>query len=212
MKKELLRQIDFYFVTDSGLSRNGTLSDVEQAIKAGCKIIQYREKNKSTREMIKEALLIKALCKGRAIFIVNDRVDVALAVDADGVHIGQDDIPFEIARSLLGKEKIIGLTVHNVEEAVHAENIGADNIGLSPIFATSTKKDAGNACGIYMDENVRKNVQLPIVAIGGITRENVADIIKAGADAAVAISAVLSAKNVYKEVRDFIAIINRAKR
>ena len=212
MKKDLLNQIDFYLVTDSGLSRNGPLSDVEQAIKAGCKIIQYREKNKSTGEIIKEASQIKNICKDRAIFIVNDRVDVALAVDADGIHIGQDDMPFEIARSLLGKEKIIGLTVHNVEEAVQAENIGADNIGLSPIFATSTKKDAGTACGISMVGNVRKNVQLPIVAIGGITRENVADVIKAGADAAVAISAVVSADDVYKEVSDFIAIINRAKK
>ncbi len=212
MNKELLHQIDFYMVTDSGLSRKGNLNDVEQSIKAGCKIIQYREKNKSTREMIREALSIKAMCKDRAIFIVNDRVDVALAVDADGVHIGQDDMPFETARSLLGKEKIIGLTVHNVEEAVHAENIGADNIGLSPIFATSTKKDAGNACGINMVENVRKNVLLPIVAIGGINRENVEDVIKAGADAAVAISAVISVEDVYKETRNFIAIINRAKK
>ena len=212
LKKELLHQINFYLVTDSSLSRNGILSDVEQAIKGGCKIIQYREKNKNTKKMIKEALQIKKICKDRAIFIVNDRVDVALAVDADGVHIGQDDMSFEIARSLLGKEKIIGLTVHNVEEAVYAENIGADNIGLSPIYATSTKKDAGTSCGIFMIGNVRKNVQLPIVAIGGITKENVADVIKAGADAAVAISAVVSAKDVYEEVRDFIAIINRAKK
>ena len=212
MKKDLLHQIDFYLVTDSGLSRNGTLSDVEQAIKAGCKIIQYREKNKSTGEMIKEALHIKSLCRDRAIFIVNDRVDVALAVDADGVHIGQDDMPFEIARTLLGEEKIIGLTVHNVEEAVYAENIGADNIGVSPVFKTSTKEDAGAACGISMIENIRKNVRLPIVAIGGITKDNVEDVIKAGADAAVAISAVVSAADVYKEAVDFIAIINEAKR
>ena len=212
MKKDMLNQIDFYLVTVSDLSRNGTLSDVEQAVKAGCKIIQYREKNKGTGDMIREALLIKDVCRDRAIFIVNDRVDIALAVGSDGVHIGQDDMPFDLARSILGEEKIIGLTVHNVEEAVQAEHLGADYIGLSPIFTTSTKKDAGAACGIPMIEKVRNNVQLPIVAIGGITGENVSDVIKAGADAAVAISAVVSAFDVYKEIGDFISKINRAKK
>jgi len=212
LKKNMLNQIDVYLVTDSELSRNGTLSDVEQAVKAGCKIIQYREKNKGTGDMIREAFLIKDVCGDRAIFIVNDRIDIALAVGSDGVHIGQDDMPFDLARSLLGEGKIIGLTVHTVEEAVQAEYLGADYIGLSPIFSTSTKKDAGAACGIPMIEKVRNNVQLPIVAIGGITGENVSDVIKAGADAAVAISAVVSAFDVNKEIGDFISKINRAKK
>ena len=161
--------------------------------------------------MIEEALKIISMCKERAIFIVNDRIDVALAVDADGVHIGQDDMPYEITRKLFGEDKIIGLTVHNIEEAVHAEKIGADYIGLSPIFTTSTKKDAGKAHGTSMIEKVRKNVELPIIAIGGIDKRNVEEVIKAGANAAVAISAVVSSIDVYKEVCDFITLINKAK-
>ncbi|RLF53252.1 MAG: thiamine phosphate synthase, partial [Thermoplasmata archaeon] len=124
LKLKSLRDIDFYLVTYSSLSKNGTLFDVKNAVDAGCKIVQYREKNKSTRDMIKEAEQLKKLCKDRAFFLVDDRVDVALAVDADGVHLGQNDMPVEIARRLLGDEKIIGLTVHNVEEAVEAEKLG----------------------------------------------------------------------------------------
>ena len=110
--------------------------------------------------MINEASEIKILCRSNAIFLVNDRVDVALAVDADGVHIGQDDMPFALARKLLGDEKIIGLTVHNGEESLEAENIGADYVGLSPIFQTSTKEDAGRACGMEMIKEVRKLMNL----------------------------------------------------
>ena len=206
-----LSENEYYLVTDSKLSKKGTLSDVENALKAGCKIIQYREKNKSTKDMIKEAKKIKKKCGGKAIFLVNDRVDVALAVNSDGIHIGLDDIPFEIARRILGNEKIIGLTVHNLEEAVKAEKIGADYIGLSPIFETGTKKDAGTACGIEILKKVRKRVDIPIVAIGGINKENVKKVIKTGADSVVAISAVLCSNDVYKEVSDFIRIIKENK-
>ena len=212
MKKDDLKKIDFYLVTDSGLSRKGTLNDVAQAVKAGCRIIQYREKHKSTKEMVEEALALKKLCLNRAVFLVNDRVDVALAVGADGVHIGQDDMPFEIARDILGVDKIIGLTVHDVKEAQIAERKGADYIGLSPIFATSTKNDAGKACGASMITEVKKHIELPIVSIGGITKENVREVIQAGSDAAAAISAVVCAGDVYGEISEFIQIIQRAKR
>ncbi len=211
MKGSKLKYIDFYLATDSVHSRKGTLDDVEKALEAGCTIVQYREKEKNTKEMIEEALQIKNLCGERAVFLVNDRIDVALAVDADGVHIGQDDMPFETSRKILGNSKIIGLTVHNIDEAVEAESMGADYIGLSPVFETGTKKDAGRACGTGMIKQVRKHVSLPIVAIGGITKDNVVEVIKAGADAAVAISSVVCAADVYEEVRDFREIIKEAK-
>jgi len=207
-----LNEIDFYLVTDSGLSKKGNLNDVNNAVKAGCKIIQYREKEKSTKELVEEAFLIKEACLGKAIFLVNDRLDVALAVDADGVHIGQEDMPFELARKILGNEKIIGLTVHDVKEAVSAEKKGADYIGLSPIFSTNTKKDAGNVCGVDMIEKVKNEVNVPIVAIGGINKENISDVIKAGAHSAVAISAVVCAEDVYEEVKDFIRIKKENKK
>ncbi len=210
-RRERLRALDFYLVTDSGLSRAGTVSDVARALEAGCGIVQYREKAMETREMVEEAREIKRLCEGHAIFLVNDRIDVALAVDADGVHIGQDDMPFGIARELLGPGKIIGLTTHDIAESVEAERIGADYIGLSPIFATGTKKDAGEACGVGMIGRVREAVSLPITVIGGINGANIGEVIEAGADNAVAISAVLCAEDVEKAVEELTDIIRRAK-
>jgi len=207
LKSDKLKEIDFYFITDSNLTRQGTLKDVEAAVGAGCKIIQYREKNKSTREMVEEALEIKKLCLGRAIFLVNDRVDVALAVNADGVHIGQDDMPFHTARRLLGEEKIIGLTTHNLEESKAAEEMGADYIGLSSIYSSTTKTDAGEGQGPGLIRKVVPEMGIPVVAIGGITMENVKEVMQAGADAAVAISAVLCTADAGREVAEFIKVI-----
>ncbi|MBP1908834.1 thiamine phosphate synthase [Methanolobus bombayensis] len=210
-KRSLLDEINFYLVTDSGLSRKGTLSDVEKAVAAGCRIIQYREKSISTKAMILEAARIKEICGNKAIFLVNDRVDVALAVDADGVHIGQDDMPIDIAREILGPDKIIGLTVHNVEEALEAERMDADYVGLSPIFNTSTKMDAGNGIGPESIRPVKDAIKIPVVAIGGINKKNCESVILGGADSLVAISAVVCGDDVEKETRDFIDLINRSK-
>jgi len=210
-KNSLLTEIDFYLVTDSGLSKKGTLSDVKESVEAGCKIIQYREKNKSTKEMIYEASEIRRICSGRAIFLVNDRIDVALAVDADGVHIGQDDMPIETARKLLGADKIIGLTVHNVDEAVEAEKSGADYVGLGSIFDTSTKKDAGKGIGPSMIREVKEAIKVPVVAIGGINKENCRSVVENGADSFVAISAVVCSDDVKRETSEFINIIRKIK-
>ncbi len=210
-KTSLLNEIDFYLVTDSGLSKKGTLSDVKEAVEAGCKIIQYREKNKSTKEMVDEAAEIRRICGDRAIFLVNDRIDVALAVDADGVHIGQDDMPIETARKLLGADKIIGLTVHNVEEAIEAEISDADYLGLGSIFDTSTKKDAGKGIGPASIRDVKNAIKIPVVAIGGINKENCILVVENGADSLVAISAVVCSDDVKRETREFIDIIRGIK-
>jgi thiamine-phosphate pyrophosphorylase len=206
-----LTNLDYYLVTYSSISRNGTLSDVKQALDAGCKAIQYREKNKTTREMINEAKKIKKLCSGRAFFLINDRVDVAIAADADGVHLGQEDISVDVARKLLGSNKIIGLTVHNEKEAVEAKRLDVDYIGLAPIFKTDTKEDSGIPCGLDMIKKVRNRVGLPIIAVGGINKENVVDVIKSGADGIVAVSAVLDSNDVYANVLDFIRLIKEVK-
>jgi len=206
-----LSEIDFYLVTDAKLSKKGIVSDVKNAVNAGCKIVQYREKNKSTKDMINEAEQIKKACEGKAVFLVDDEIDVALAVDADGVHIGQDDISIVTARGLLGKDKIIGLTVHDEKEAIAAEKNGANYIGLAPIFETDTKKDTKKPCGIGMIERVRNEVHLPIVAIGGITKDNIKDVMRAGADSVVAIAPVVGSDNVYEEVTNFIRIIKENK-
>jgi thiamine-phosphate pyrophosphorylase len=206
-----LDDLDFYLVTYSSVSRNGTFSDVKNAVDAGCKIVQYREKHKSKDEMIEEAKQLKELCKDRAVFLVNDHVDVALAVDADGVHLGQSDISVEDARKLLGNNKIVGLTVHDVEEAVEAEKQNVNYIGLAPIYQTDTKEDSGIPCGSEMIKEVRKNTSLPIVAVGGINKNNVKEVISKGADGVVAVSAVLDTSYVYSEINDFIRIIKEAK-
>jgi len=209
-KRELLMDIDFYLVTDSGLSKKGTLSDVQDAVVSGCKIVQYREKKKSTKEMIAEALQIKAICGDDAIFLVNDRIDVALAVDADGVHIGQEDMPIDIARAILGADKIIGLTVHNISEAIEAERSGADYVGLSPIFDTATKSDAGTGIGTERIKDVKNAINIPVVAIGGINKQNCRSVIENGADSLVAISAVVCSDDVKRETQELIAVIKSA--
>jgi len=199
-KSSLLKEIDFYLVTDSGLSKKGTLSDVREAVESGCRIIQYREKDKSTKEMVEEASEIRRICSDRAIFLVNDRIDVALAVDADGVHIGQDDMPIETARKLLGEDKIIGLSVHDREEAIRAEKAGADYVGLGSIFDTATKKDAGKGIGPLKIREVKDAIKIPVVAIGGISKENCESATQNGADSLVAISAVVCSDDVKKEL------------
>jgi thiamine-phosphate pyrophosphorylase len=197
----------YYFITDAKLSRAGNLRDVKAAVKAGVKIVQHRNKTATTKEMLDEALKLKAICKKAGVrFLVNDRVDIALACDADGVHLGNDDMPHKTARKLLSKSKIIGLTAHNVKEAREAERQGADYIGVSPVFLTDTKPDAGVPAGVELIAEVKKAVSIPIIAIGGINLDNAEDVVRAGADGLCAISAVVGKTDVRKEIEKFQAL------
>jgi thiamine-phosphate pyrophosphorylase len=181
------------------------VEDVRAALEGGVRIVQYREKTLSFREQIVEALRIKKLCRAAgATFIVNDRVDLALSMEADGVHLGQEDMPMEIARRLMGQDKLIGITVHNVGEALEAVADGADYLGASPIFATSTKADAGIPIGLEGLREIRTKIEIPIVGIGGITKENARQVIEAGADAVCAISAIVTQESVRESVREWI--------
>jgi len=206
--KEKLNDIDLYFITDSRLTGRTVLEDVGSAIRAGVKIIQYREKDLTTREMIDEAGKISRLCRENdVLFIINDRVDIALAVDADGVHLGNEDMPYEAARRILGNTKIIGLTVHDVGEAIEAERIGADYIGISPIFETTTKPDAGTPAGIDLIKYIKKAVKIPFVAIGGINQDNIKSVLEAGARSIAVISAIVTKDDVEKECKKFREVI-----
>ncbi len=176
--------------------------DANAAIEARVCVIQYRNKNASTLAMFEEACALKGLCSS-ALFIVNDRIDIALAVNADGVHLGQDDMPFVEARRLMGRKRVIGVTVHTLEEAMDAEHAGADYVGASPIFTTSTKPDAGNAAGIALVEAMASAIRIPIVAIGGITLANAAEVVRAGAGAVCAISAVVASGDPREEMSKF---------
>lgn len=198
----------YYFITDASLSKNGNVSDVKSAIESGVTIVQYRAKDIDVETMSNEASKLKAICAGKAIFIVNDKVGIAMTVDADGIHIGSEDMPYDVARKLLGKKKIIGVTVHNLEEAVLFEKKGANYLGVSPIFQTSTKLDAGKPCGVGLIREIKKKCKLPIVAIGGINLSNAKEVIDAGADAICAISAVVTKGDVKKEIEKFQDLFN----
>lgn len=192
----------YYFITDSSLSRAGNISDVKQAENCGVCAVQYRNKNAETKEMYIEALLLRETCCN-TLFLINDRVDIALAVDADGVHLGQSDMPYKVARKMLGPEKIIGITVHNLPEAMEAQRFGADYLGVSPIFKTATKFDAGKPGGIALIEEIRARVDIPLIAIGGINLANAAEVVRAGADGVCAISAVVTSEDVSREIKRF---------
>lgn len=192
----------YYFITDSGLSRAGNLSDVAQAEACGVKIVQYRDKTADTLTMYEEAVRLRQICR-KALFLINDRIDIALTADADGVHLGQADMPYQAARRLLGPEKVIGITVHNLAEALQAERAGADYLGVSPIYQTATKADAGKPVGIARIEEIRGRVEIPLIAIGGINLANAPQVVDAGADGLCAISAVVAREDVSAEIRKF---------
>ncbi len=192
----------YYFITDQTLSRHGNASDVKSALQAGVEIVQYRQKNASTKEMYDEAAKLRKMCKN-VIFLINDRIDIALVTGANGVHLGQSDMPYLAARKLLGNKRMIGVTVHSLKQAQAAQKLGADYVGVSPIFKTLTKPDAKNPTGIQLIRNVRKRVSLPIVAIGGINLFNAKEVICAGADCICAISAVVTKNNVKNEIEKF---------
>jgi thiamine-phosphate pyrophosphorylase len=192
----------YYFITDTGLSCAGTVSDVKNAVRAGIEVIQYRNKTGTTAELYAEALELRRLCRNTCL-LINDRIDIALAIGAAGVHLGQEDMPVKEARRILGRNKIIGLTVHSLKEAKEAKKLGADYLGVSPIFCTSTKLDAGEPAGLSLIQKIKQEISLPLVAIGGITLENASQVIEAGADAICAISAVITKKDVTKEILKF---------
>ena len=191
------KQVDWsvYLVTDPRLPPGRSLEEIVAAsIRGGADVVQYREKQTDTRSMIKTAKTLCDLChRMGAYFLVNDRVDVALAVDADGVHLGQDDMPVGIARKLLGATKLIGITVHNVEELKEAEKEGAEYFSVAPVFATPTKPDHQHPLGLKGVEALALQTQKPLVAIGGINRSNAAAVIRSGAAGVCVVSAIISA-------------------
>jgi len=205
--------LDFYFITNRKLSKKPVIETVGDAIAGGAKIIQYREKDLPMEEIIKQAYEIAELCKKNGVlFIVNDYVDIAVAVDADGVHVGQGDLPYKVARDALGEDKIVGVSAKNVWQAVAAANAGADYIGLGPIFHTTTKADAGKAIGLQAIKEVKAKIDVPVVAIGGITLENCAEVVKAGADGVCAISDVVQSEDIAKRVAKFMEVVQEAKK
>lgn len=198
-----------YVVTDSRLAGDRSLSEVVgAAIRGGAGVIQYREKKASTRNMVETAKVLAELCRrAGACFLVNDRLDVALAVDADGVHVGQDDMPVPLARKLLGPDKLLGVTVHNEEEIRRAEEEGADYLSIAPVFATSTKPDHQKPLGVEGVRNLVRKTRLPVVAIAGIGPSNAADVIRAGVQGICVVSAIIAATDPEWAARELREIV-----
>lgn len=172
--------------------RSGLLLDaVDKAIEGGARLVQYREKTATRREMYETAKKLRDLTSGRDVtLIINDEIDLALAVRADGVHLGQDDFPIHIARKVLGDEVIIGISTHNLSQAIRAESAGADYVGFGPIFNTSTKKSENTPRGIEAVSEITGQVQIPLYAIGGIKFSDLSELMKAGASGVAVISAL----------------------
>lgn len=198
-----------YVVTDAGLSRGRAhRAVIEAAIAGGATVVQYREKHASTRQMIVEAQELRELTRRAGVpLIVNDRVDVALAVDADGVHVGQDDMPVALARRLIGN-KLLGVSAHSLSEALQAVSDGADYLGVGPIFATTTKPDAASPIGLDGLRAIRQYVSIPVVAIGGISQANATEVMRAGADGIAVVSAVVAADDVTAAARQLRALVS----
>lgn len=181
-----------HVLTDTLLQTRFSHLDLTRlAIKGRADTIQFRQKGGSTREMIQVATQMKQVCADNSVtFIVNDRVDVALAAGADGVHLGQDDFPIPLARELLGEGRIIGGSASTIEEARKCLSVGADYVGFGPVYQTTSKEDAGPVRGVAILRQVVKAVPLPIIAIGGVSVENVPEVVEAGAHGVAVISAV----------------------
>lgn len=194
---------DLYIITDQRISHDKShLKVAEAALAGGATVIQFRDKEMKDSEAVVTCREIYKLTKKKGVsFIVNDRVEVVKAVDADGVHLGQEDMSFSSARKILGKEKIIGISVETVEQALKAVEGGADYLGVGPIYPTATKPDAGKVLGIARLKEIREAVNIPIVAIGGINENNLEEVLKAGVDGVAVISAVVSAPDITEACR-----------
>ncbi|WP_202081048.1 thiamine phosphate synthase [Caldalkalibacillus salinus] len=188
------------------------LQVIEEAILGGADIVQLREKDKSKKELLDMAKALRSLtARYNVPFIVNDHIDIALAVDADGIHLGQDDLPLQEARKILGPDKIIGISTHALEEAQEAKKNGADYIGVGPVFETKSKADVVDPVGLDYVQQVTEHVDMPYVAIGGIKLHNVQDVLKAGARRICVISAIVGAEDVKATAAAFSQEIKRAR-
>ncbi|MDU5110115.1 MAG: thiamine phosphate synthase, partial [Clostridium sp.] len=192
-----MEELKLYLITDSDILKDRDFYDeIENVLKGGVTMLQLREKDALGKEFLEKAIRLRELTKKYNVkFIINDRVDIALLCDADGVHVGQDDLPADKVRKLIGKDKILGVSARNIEEAIKAKEMGADYLGVGAMFTTSTKSDA---IVVSFDElnNIRRNVNLPIVVIGGITLDNIDRFKEYNIDGYSVISAILGSNDI----------------
>jgi thiamine-phosphate pyrophosphorylase len=209
------RAVDYslYLVTDRPLARGRKLVDVVlSAVRGGSTVVQIREKDAKTRDYVALAAELKRVLDPFGVpLVVNDRIDVALACGAAGVHVGQDDMPCDAARRIVGDDVIVGVSVSTPDEALRATNEGADYLGVSPIFDTPTKADTPAATGLGGLAAIRAVTELPLIAIGGLTKSNAADVVAAGADGIAVVSALMAADDPEAAASALRAAIDRGR-
>ena len=200
--------LSLYLVTDNSDDEEKFLKTIEEAILGGVSVVQIREKTADTLDFYNLALKVKEITTKYSVpLIINDRVDIALAIDADGVHVGQSDMPCDVTRKLIGKDKILGVSAATVEEAQKAEKDGADYIGTGAIFPTATKDDAESVTINELKEVV-ESINIPVVAIGGITLKNANELADTGIAGLSVVSAIMSADNPKKASEELLNIFN----
>jgi len=206
--------LTLYIITDSHLIEEEDFErKIKEVVSNGANVIQLREKNLPLTPFLKRAIKMRKIIpsKKKTLFIVNDRVDIAVASQADGVHLGQEDFPLKDARKILGEDKIIGISTHSLKEAIEAEKEGADYIAIGPIFPTSTKANAGLPRGTEIISQIKEAVNIPVVAIGGINEGNVERVLRAGADGVAVISAIFKEKDAGLATRNFYKKIEKIR-
>jgi len=207
----LKHKVDYklYLVTDRDvLGERDLIQSVEAAIKGGTTIVQLREKNCSSLDFYELALKVKEVTsKYNVPLIINDRLDIALAIEADGLHIGQEDLPLTVARKIVGKDKIIGVSATTLEEALLAQKQGADYVGIGSVYPTNTKLDAKP---VSLEELlvIREAISIPIVGIGGINEDNVTDLMKTKIDGVAIVTAILGKEDIKAAAENFIIKMN----
>lgn len=201
-----------HILTDTVLQTRFSHMEITRlAIAGGADTIQYRQKSGSTREMIETARQMKRLCTDAGVtFIVNDRLDVAIAAEAHGVHLGQDDFPIPMAREILGEDRVIGGSAATLDEARKCLRDGADYVGFGPVFPTSSKDDAGPVSGIDVLKQVVGDIPLPMIAIGGVDAENIPDVMRTGAHGIAVISAVCCQDDPEVATRSLYEALNKS--
>jgi thiamine-phosphate diphosphorylase len=213
-RARLPESLRLYVLTDRGLARGRHEREVVKAAFAGgATAIQLRWKSGTLREALNVGREIQVICaKSDVLFVVNDRIDLALALDADCVHLGEEDLPVDVARRIVGDRMLIGYSPPTLDEAIDAQRLGADYLGVGPVYGTRSKADAGAAVGVDRIAAVAQAVSIPIVGIGGITAANAAPVIEAGAAGVSVISSVVATDDIEAAARDLRGAVNGARR